>query len=243
MIRIRTHWVVAASLLLTVPAWAQAQQPTPRTPEVGGQTTPKGGPPQVGPGGQDQVAPPHGEDPSRRRAASAPNAFKKPDTPEQRAKLLDDLYAHLAAAEDERAANEVMQSIARVWLNSGSDTVDALTQRALKAVQAKKFDLAKRLLDTVVEIAPDYAEGWSNRGHVYYLNNDVELALGDLRRALALDPNHFKALDGLGTILREIGQKKAALKTYEKLLNVHPFWSGAKQAVDDLKKEVDGQGI
>ena len=34
-------------------------------------------------------------------------------------------------------------------------------------------------------------------------------ALGDLRRALALDPNHFKSLDGLGQILREIGQKKA----------------------------------
>lgn len=201
------------------------------------------GPTQPGAGPSDKAEPPAGGDTARRATATKPNTFKKPETPEQRAKLLDDLYAHLAAAADERAANEAMQSIARVWLNSGSDTVDALTQRALKAVQAKKFDLAKRLLDTVVEIAPDYAEGWSNRGHVHYLDNNVELALGDLRRALALDPNHFKALDGLGTILREIGQKRGALKTYEQLLSVHPFWSGAKQAVDDLKREVEGQGI
>jgi tetratricopeptide (TPR) repeat protein len=69
------------------------------------------------------------------------------------------------------------------------------------------------------------------------------LALGDLRRALALDPNHFKALDGLGQILREIGQKKAALKAFKQLLEVHPYWSGAQQLVDELAREVEGQGI
>jgi len=64
-----------------------------------------------------------------------------------------------------------------------------------------------------------------------------------LRRALALDPNHFKALDGLGQILREIGQKKAALKAFKQLLEVHPYWSGGQQLVDELAREVEGQGI
>ena len=58
-----------------------------------------------------------------------------------------------------------------------------------------------------------------------------------------LDPHHFKALDGLGQIMREIGQKKAALKAFKQLLDVHPYWSGAKQAVEELEREVDGQGI
>ena len=53
-------------------------------------------------------------------------------------------------------------------------------------------------------------------------------------------PNHFKALDGLGTILREIGQKKAAYEVYKKLLEVHPFWQGAKAARDELEHEVSG---
>jgi tetratricopeptide (TPR) repeat protein len=75
------------------------------------------------------------------------------------------------------------------------------------------------------------------------VRNEIELALGDLRRALALDPNHFKALDGLGQILREIGQKKAALKAFKQLLEVHPYWSGAQQLVDELAREVEGQGI
>ena len=56
---------------------------------------------------------------------------------------------------------------------------------------------------------PTSPRRWNRRAYVYFMQNDVERALGDLRRTLALDPNHFKALDGLGQILREIGQKKA----------------------------------
>ena len=75
------------------------------------------------------------------------------------------------------------------------------------------------------------------------MQSEVDLALGDLRRTLALDPNHFKALDGLGQILREIGQKKPALKAFKQLLDIHPYWSGAQDAVDELEREVEGQGI
>ena len=50
-----------------------------------------------------------------------------------------------------------------------------------------------------------------------------------------------KALDALGNILRELGQPKGALKAYEKLLEVHPYWPGAKQAVEELTREVGGQ--
>jgi tetratricopeptide (TPR) repeat protein len=94
-----------------------------------------------------------------------------------------------------------------------------------------------------VELSPDYAEGWSRRAYVYYLQSDYDRAAGDLRRALALEPNHFKALDGLARILRESGQKKSALKVYEQLLRIHPFMPGAKEAVDELTLEVEGQGI
>ena len=99
------------------------------------------------------------------------------------------------------------------------------------------------MLDHVVELAPDFTEAWNRRAYVHFVQNDVERALGDLRRTLALDPHHFKALDGLAQIMREIGQKKAALKAFKQLLDVHPYWSGAKQAVDELEREVDGQGI
>jgi len=157
--------------------------------------------------------------------------------------VLNDLYALLATADDEESAKAVADAIERVWLHSGSATIDLLMERSMKAVTDKKLDLAKKLLDNVVELAPDYTEAWNRRAYVYFVGNDVEHALGDLRRVLALDPNHFKALDGFAQILREIGQKKAALRAFRQLLDVHPYWEGAKQAVDELEREVDGQGI
>ena len=75
------------------------------------------------------------------------------------------------------------------------------------------------------------------------MKNDYKRAFGDLRRVLALEPNHFRALEGLAQILRSIGEKKAALDAYKKLLAVHPQAAGAKEAVDELTLEVEGQGI
>jgi tetratricopeptide (TPR) repeat protein len=166
-----------------------------------------------------------------------------PKTPAERERILSDLYAHLAAATDEESAKTVAEGIERLWLNSGSDTIDLLMERSMKAVSEKNLDLAIALLNYVVELAPDFTEGWNRRAYVHYMKGEIDLALGDLRRALALDPNHFKALDGFAQILREIGQKKAALKAFKQLLDVHPYWSGAQDAVDELAREVEGQGI
>jgi tetratricopeptide (TPR) repeat protein len=166
-----------------------------------------------------------------------------PKTPAEREKMLSDLYAHLATATDEDSAKAVAEAIERVWLNSGSDTIDLLMERSMKAVSEKNYDLALKLLDHVVALAPDYTEGWNRRAYVHYMKSEVDLALGDLRRTLALDPNHFKALDGLGQILREIGQKRPALKAFKQLLDVHPYWSGAQDAADELERDVEGQGI
>jgi tetratricopeptide (TPR) repeat protein len=166
-----------------------------------------------------------------------------PDAPIERAKLLRDLYAHLATAADEQAAAPFVEAIERIWLAPGSDTVLALMERALHAASHERPDLALNLLDAVVNIAPDYAEGFNRRAYVFYTLGDRERALGDLRRVLALDPNHFKAIDGFAQIMKDFGEKKAALAAYQKLVSIHPFWPSAQTAYDELKKEVEGQGL
>jgi len=205
------------------------------------------------------LAPALAQDPKAKqeppKAGSEPKASPEPKTkapkrgsalpknPAEREKTLSDLYALLATADDEDTAKAITDAIERVWLHSGSATIDVLMERSIKAMSQKKVDLALKLLDSVVDLAPDYTEAWNRRAYVHFVRKDTERALGDLRRALALDPNHFKALDGLAQILREIGQKKPALKSFRQLLDVHPYWSGAKEAVEELERDVDGQGI
>lgn len=163
--------------------------------------------------------------------------------PEQHAKLLDELYSRLATAPDQATANEIAAAVEQLWAHSGSATADLLVARAGAAAEAQNRELAKKLLDAAVELQPDFAEAWNRRAYLYYLDNDFKRALGDLRRVLALEPRHFKALEGLGNLLQHLGEKKAALEAYESVLKVNPNSLDAKKARDDLKIEVEGQGI
>ena len=77
----------------------------------------------------------------------------------------------LAAAEDETAPKSVAESIERVWLHSGSATVDLLFGRAMQAAAQKDSIGRCQFLDHVVEQAPDFTEGWSRRAFVHFQRN------------------------------------------------------------------------
>lgn len=177
-------------------------------------------------------------------ATGLPNESKPEAAPEvDRGKLLSDLYGQLIASKDAESAKLVAEAIEKLWLASGSDTVDLLMGRALKSVEAKEHDIALRLLDAVVAIEPSYAEGWNQRATVYYLKQDYRSSLNDLRQVLAIDPKHFKAINGLALIMQELGDKKSALSALRQGLKVHPFLGGAKQSEKELSRDVEGQGI
>ena len=166
-----------------------------------------------------------------------------PKSPEEADKTLQSLYAFLATTDDHRLGGEIGASIERLWRLPGGDTVNLLIDRGELFSSKNENDKALELLNAAVDLAPDYAEAWSHRAYVYYRLNNYAAALGDLRRALALEPNHFRALDGMAKILSLLGEKKAAYQAYEQLLKVHPNIEGGATARDELKKEVEGQGI
>lgn len=256
----RSAFLLAAlALAFGSSAWAQA-------PKSGEQSTPPGSAPQSRPEAPKDLVPKEGSPKDgnpkdgQRGALPAPKggsgqtkgaakkgpppiAVLQPRTPAEREKALSDLYAHLATSESEAAAKTVAQSIEKLWLNSGSDTVALLMERAIGASQSKKPQLALKMFDAVVEMAPDYAEGWNRRAYLHFSQDRMEQAIGDLRRVLALDPNHFKALDGLAHILKDIGQKRGALAAVRRLLEVHPYAEGAKPMHDELAREVEGQAL
>jgi tetratricopeptide (TPR) repeat protein len=214
------------------------------------QEAPQGIPaPELGAEGLKPLPAPHNNLPPVPAPPGAvfPGAKPKPQAvkpvPQDRDALLAELYTHLAKTQDATEAAPIAETIEGLWLQSGSDTIGLLMGRSAKAINEQKNDLALQLLDAVVELAPAYAEGWNRRAYVYFLQNNFEGAVGDLRRALALEPNHFKALEGLARILRDTGQKKSALQAYRQLLKINPFQEGAKQAVEELSVEVEGQGI
>src|SRR5262249_20187612 len=99
------------------------------------------------------------------------------------------------------------------------------------------------ILDATVELAPEDAEAWHRRATGHCLPKDYELALADLRHALDIEPKHYNAINDLGVGLQTLGAKKEDLQAFRKALEVNPFLDDARQAVESLSREVEGQDI
>ena len=237
--------LVAFCALVLSSGAAFAQQSTkpkdePRKPpQAQDQGNPKSAVPGTAP--DNKMGPPEAKSEAPPKLKSA--LSNAPQTADEKAKLLGDLYAQLATADDDAAAKSYAGQIERLWMLSGSDTINLLMERANLAIRKNQPELAEKFLDRVVAMAPDYAEGFNQRAFFHFTRNNFDAAVGDLRRTLALDRNHFKALEGLAQIWRETGNKKGALGVVKQLLDVNPFAAGAKATYDELKREVEGQGI
>jgi tetratricopeptide (TPR) repeat protein len=160
-----------------------------------------------------------------------------------RSRNIDFLFGALKAAPDADAAKLVENRILALWLASGSDTADLLMTRVKAAIDAKDFGLAIELLNAVVEIKPDYVEGWNRRATVHFLKKDFGEAIADIRQVLAREPRHFGALAGLGMIMQEIGEDKRALEVFRRALEVHPHLQRIPDLVKSLTEKVDGRDI
>jgi tetratricopeptide (TPR) repeat protein len=162
---------------------------------------------------------------------------------EAREALLDRLFERLAEAETEEAGRAAERAIQSVWLDSGSASIDLLTQRGLDALAEDDIDRAYFYFDEVVTLAPDFAEGWHRRATIYYLREDYASALRDIEQTLRLEPRHFEAMAGLGVILEDLGDRKGALEAFRRALALDPWLRNGKERIAPLEREVEGRGI
>ena len=154
---------------------------------------------------------------------------------------LSTLYERLKAAGSAEEAGALVRQIARRWARSGSDTSDLLMARARQAMGQRNGPLAVELLDRIIALQPGWAEAWHVRGMAFFVMQDDLRALVDFREALRREPGHFMALGMAAAALQRQGDEKGALGAYRALQELHPFFSGAKDAIERLKPNVDGR--
>jgi tetratricopeptide (TPR) repeat protein len=171
----------------------------------------------------------------KRRAPPAPKL--------SRAERLDVLYGALKAAPNARAAQAVEERIDAMTMQSGSDTADLLMVRARGVMEAKEYDLSIELLDSVIELSPDFTEAYAQRATALYLKKEINRSLADLRVVIAREPRHFAALAGLGVILQDIGNDKLALDAFRRAVAIHPHLKGIPNLIKRLEPKVEGREI
>ncbi|MCE8420828.1 tetratricopeptide repeat protein [Rhodovulum sulfidophilum] len=129
------------------------------------------------------------------------------------------------------------------WSKSGSAAMDLLLRRGRDAIEAEDYGAAIGHLTALVDHAPDFAEGYNSRALAYYRSGLYGPALADLARTLDLNPRHFGALTGLGTLLEETGQDAAALGAYRAAHAIHPHDPDLEDAVRRLEIVTSGRTL
>jgi tetratricopeptide (TPR) repeat protein len=142
-----------------------------------------------------------------------------------------------AAAPEESPKNRLDRLFDRL------KAANLLMTRVGEAIRANEAEISLDLLDTVLALQPNWAEAFARRASVHIQRKDYDAAMRDLRAALALEPRHFMALAGLGSVLGETGNPKRALAAFREALKVHPHMEAIKKAVERLAAEHDGRDI
>ncbi len=156
---------------------------------------------------------------------------------------LDPLFARLKATGDTREGLRLTTHIWDIWLDYDGPVVATLMREGQDLMGQRHYRLALDRFDEIVRLAPDFAEGWNKRATVHYLMGQYEASVRDIHKTLALEPRHFGALSGLGLIYVAIGKGRAAMRAFEKAIEVNPHLPGVRRNLKSLRDEFGSEKI
>jgi len=87
----------------------------------------------------------------------------------------------------------------------------------------------------VIELKPEFAEGWNKRATVYFLAGQYQRSLADCDQVIRRNPAHFGALSGYGQIYLHLGQPDKALEYFRRALAVNPNLDGVRSTIEALE--------
>ncbi len=160
-----------------------------------------------------------------------------PDAP------MDALFRRLESARDDAESRGARAAILAKLARAGSDTIDLLVARAAAAEAAGAPDVARELLDYVVNLAPEWSDGYVKRARVRASAGEDFGAIADLEAALRIEPRRFDALEMLGAVSERAGEKKPALDAYRRAQAIDPRNEESRRNAERLRVEVEGRDI
>ena len=112
-----------------------------------------------------------------------------------------------------------------------------------QAVSEKNSAKAMELYSKILEIEPNIAEVYNNRGILRKDLNDKEGALQDYNKAIELDPNDAGTYNNRGILRKDLNDKEGALQDYNKAIELDPNYAMAYNNRGNLRSDMnDNEG-
>jgi tetratricopeptide (TPR) repeat protein len=130
----------------------------------------------------------------------------------------------------------------RTWCSSSNSEIDRIFRAGVNAMQKGLLDDAESFFATVIDAAPDFAEGWNKRATVRYMRKTFHGAIADCQETLARNPNHFGAASGQGLCHLSLSQYREAAVCFRRALEIHPHLEGARHNLALAESRGGGSG-
>lgn len=170
-------------------------------------------------------------------------AFSAAAAADQRDLRLEGLFGRLQQTEVRSEAEQIEGEIWSLWSTSEDEISNTLMRQGVLAMQARRYDLALRQFDLLVEHEPGFSEGWNKRATVLYIVGKYRASIENIKRVLALESRHFEALSGLGMCYEALADPESAIAAYCLALKVNPHLPEARSRIDALVKEIRRNNI
>ena len=144
--------------------------------------------------------------------------------------------------EDTELAATAEAILWRTWCRSGDSEADRIFRAAVDALQQHRFEDAEGLFSRVIELKPEFAEGWNKRATVRYMRQNFAGSIADCRETLARNPNHFGASAGQGLCHMSLAEFREAAVCFRRALEIHPHLTAVRQNLALAEAEGGGSG-
>ena len=139
---------------------------------------------------------------------------------------------------DESVREAAEQALWIVWSRSGNAQVDKLFAQGLEEMNGGRFDDGIATFTRVIELAPEFAEGWNKRATLYFITGEYRKSLADCDQVMKRNPAHFGALAGYGQIYLRLDDPERALEYFKRALAVNPNMASVEAAVQVLERAI-----
>jgi tetratricopeptide (TPR) repeat protein len=158
--------------------------------------------------------------------------------------VLEKLYQAMVAAEKARkweSAVELGEQIIQQQFNYRDTRARYYKNRGNVYYGLKEYQKAMADYNRAIELDPNFAVAYSNRGLVY--QNDLkeyQKAMADYNRAIELDPNFALAYNRRGLVYYDLKEYQKAMADYNRAIeldpNFAPAYNGRGGVYDELKE-------
>ena len=145
---------------------------------------------------------------------------------------LNSLFDELFISNDNMQASIILADIWNIWSIAENVEIQKIFDEGNKMMDRGSLEEAITLFTQVIDLKPDFAEGWNKRATVLFLKGDLEASISDIQKTLELEPRHFGALDGLAEIYLIQDDLLGAAATYKRILEIIPT---SKKSQERLK--------